>query len=59
MATTFKKGDVVKLSYTVPQGPVQAISMDEEGNVKYLLTWTTAEGTEQSSWFAEEALVTA
>lgn len=57
MATNFKKGDVVKLSYVVPEGPVQSISMDEEGTVRYLITWTTAEGVEQSRWFAEETLV--
>lgn len=57
MATNFKKGDVVKLSYAIPQGPVQAIAMDEEGNVRYLITWTTAEGEEQSRWFNEDVLI--
>ena len=30
---TFKKGDVVKLNGVVPQGPVLAMRMDEDGNV--------------------------
>ncbi len=58
MATTFKKGDTVKLVATVPQGPVEALRMDEDGNFFYLVSWTDADGTVQSRWF-EEAQLTA
>jgi hypothetical protein len=58
MATTFKKGDTVKLVVAVPQGPVEALRMDEDGNFYYLISWTDANGAVQSRWF-EEAQLTA
>lgn len=58
MATMFKKGDTVKLVATVPQGPVEALRMDEDGNFFYLISWTDANGAVQSRWF-EEAQLTA
>jgi uncharacterized protein YodC (DUF2158 family) len=57
MATTFKKGDVVKLLITVPQGPVEALRMDEEGNVQYLVAWTDADGVTHTRWFDEAQLI--
>jgi hypothetical protein len=57
MATAFKKGDVVKVNQTVPQGPVQAMRMDDEGNVSYLVEWTDADGGTQQRWFAENELI--
>jgi hypothetical protein len=56
MATAFKKGDVVKLITVVPQGPVQSMRMDEEGNVQYLVGWTDTDGLEQQRWFDEAQL---
>jgi len=53
---TFKKGDVVKLSGVVPQGPVIAMRMDEDGNVSYLVEWTDVNGHTQQRWFAESDL---
>lgn len=58
MATMFKKGDTVKLVAVVPEGPVEALRMDEEGNFSYLISWTDANGNVQSRWF-EEAQLTA
>jgi hypothetical protein len=58
MATTFKKGDTVKLVAVVPQGPVEALRMDEDGNFYYLISWTDANGAVHSRWF-EEAQLTA
>lgn len=57
MATAFKKGDVVKLNQTVPQGPVQALRMDDEGKVFCLIEWVDANGGTQQRWFAEDELV--
>jgi hypothetical protein len=54
----FKKGDTVKLAVAVPQGPVEALRMDEDGNFYYLISWTDANGSVQSRWF-EEAQLTA
>ena len=57
MATKFKKGDVVKLNAVVPQGPVQALRMDEDGNFFYMIEWSDAEGNTQQRWFAEDELI--
>jgi hypothetical protein len=59
MATLFKKNDVVAVNAITPSGPVQAIRMDEEGTVLYLISWTDIDGNEQIRWFPEENLVAA
>jgi uncharacterized protein YodC (DUF2158 family) len=56
MATTFKKGDVVKLKAVVPEGPVIALRMDEDGVVQYLLEWQDADNAVQQRWFDEDQL---
>lgn len=56
MATTFKKGDVVKLKAVVPQGPVVALRMSEDGIVSYLVEWVDSDEVKQSRWFAEDEL---
>lgn len=57
MATAFKKGQVVRVREVVPEGPVQALRMDEDGTVFYLIQWTDADGVAQERWFAEDTLV--
>lgn len=59
MATAFKKGDNVKINAALPEGPVQALRMDEEGNFFYLVEWTNADGDVQQRWFEESQLVAA
>jgi uncharacterized protein YodC (DUF2158 family) len=59
MATAFKKGDVVKVKAVIPQGPVQALRMDEDGVVSYLIEWVDAEGETQQRWFNEDQMTTA
>jgi uncharacterized protein YodC (DUF2158 family) len=59
MATAFKKGDNVKLTSVVPEGPVQALRMDEDGNFFYLVEWTDADGNDQQRWFEESQLTQA
>ena len=59
MATKFIKGQEVKLNVVVPQGAVQALRMDENGQFFYMIMWTDAAGVEQSRWFKEEELVSA
>ncbi len=56
MAAAFKKGDVVKLAVTVPQGPVIALRMTEDGVVECLVEWTDANGEVQQRWFDEAQL---
>jgi len=52
----FKKGDTVKLVVVTPQGPVESMRMDEDGNVQYLISWTDLNGNEHSRWFDEAQL---
>lgn len=56
MATQYKKGDVVKVRAVVPEGPVLALRMDDEGVVYCLIEWADAEGKTQQRWFAEDVL---
>jgi uncharacterized protein YodC (DUF2158 family) len=56
MATAFSKNQQVRLKAVVPQGPVQALRMDEDGVVSYLVQWTDANGQSQSRWFTEDEL---
>ena len=53
MATTFKKGDVVKAVAVIPQGPVLALRMSEDGVVSYLIEWVDIDGETQQRWFEE------
>ena len=57
MATKFKKGDEVKVQAVVPQGPVQALRMDEDGTVYCLVEWMDKDGQTQQRWFAEDDLI--
>jgi hypothetical protein len=57
MATKFKKGESVKVNTVVPEGPVQALRMDEDGVVSYLIEWTDVDGKAQQRWFEEEELI--
>lgn len=52
----FKKGDTVRVKAVVPEGPVLALRMDEDGNVSYLIEWVDAEGNSHQRWFVEEEL---
>jgi hypothetical protein len=56
MATKFKKGDNVKVNAVIPEGPVEALRMDEDGNFFYQISWNDVNGETQQRWFAEEEL---
>lgn len=56
MATKFAKNQEVKVNVVAPQGPVQALRMDEDGNIFYLVQWVDANGATQRRWFAETDL---
>ena len=55
----FKKGDTVKVVAVIPQGPVESMRMDEDGNVQYMISWTDANGETQTRWFDEAQLTAA
>jgi hypothetical protein len=55
----FKKGDVVKLQAVIPQGPIVAFRMSEEGEISCLVEWVDAEGFAQQRWFPQEQLTAA
>lgn len=57
MATKFKKGEQVKVKGVIPEGPIEALRMDQDGNFFYLISWTDVNGLNQTRWFAEEELI--
>jgi hypothetical protein len=59
MATKFIKGQELKVNAVVPQGPVLALRMTEDGVFYYLIGWTDANGDKQERWFEESELVAA
>jgi hypothetical protein len=56
MATIFSKNQNVRLKTVVPQGPIEALRMNEDGTVFYLISWKDATGATQSRWFVEAEL---
>jgi uncharacterized protein YodC (DUF2158 family) len=56
MASTFKKGDVVRLVTVIPEGPVKSIRMSDDGVVSYLIEWEDELGNNQQRWFEEDQL---
>jgi hypothetical protein len=59
MATKFVKDQVVKVKAVVPQGPIQKLRMDEDGNFFYMIAWTDEKGNTHQRWFKESDLVEA
>ena len=57
MATVFAKNQTVRSNTVVPQGPVEAIRMDEDGTVFYRISWADVNGDTHTRWFAEDELV--
>ncbi len=56
MATTFVKNQNVRVKVAIPEGPVAALRMTEDGEFFYLIQWTDAEGSAHQRWFKEEEL---
>jgi hypothetical protein len=56
MPTTFTKNQTVRLKAVLPEGPVVALRMNEDGEFFYMIQWTDAEGKYQQHWFKEEEL---
>jgi uncharacterized protein YodC (DUF2158 family) len=56
MPTTFVKNQTVRVKAVIPEGPVTALHMNEDGQFFYLIEWTDANGKSQRRWFKEEEL---
>jgi hypothetical protein len=56
MPTTFTKNQTVRLKAILPEGPVVALRMNEDGEFFYMIQWTDANGRSQQRWFKEEEL---
>jgi len=56
MPTTYTKNQTVRVKAVVPEGPVAALRMNEDGEFFYLVQWTDADGKSQRRWFKEEDL---
>ena len=56
MPTTFVKNQNVRVKAVIPQGPVVALRMNEDGQFFYLIQWTGANNVQQQRWFKEEEL---
>ena len=59
MATKFVKNQQVRANIVVPQGPVVALRMNEDGVFFYLIEWTDSNGATQQRWFEESELAAA
>jgi uncharacterized protein YodC (DUF2158 family) len=57
MAASFKVGQEVKVVSPVPQGVVSALSVNQEGDIQYLVAWTDVNNASQERWFSEDDLV--
>ena len=56
MPTTYTKNQNVRVKAVVPEGPVAALRINEDGEFFYLVQWTDADGKSQRRWFKEEDL---
>jgi hypothetical protein len=59
MATRFVKDQLVKVKAVLPQGPVEKLRMDEDGNFFYMISWADDSGEVKQRWFSESELVEA
>lgn len=56
MPTTYTKNQNVRVKAVLPEGPVIALRMTEDGEFFYLVRWTDINGKDQRRWFKEEDL---
>lgn len=56
MAASFKIGETVQVDAVVPTGPVLQLSVNQSGDIQYLVEWTDASGVTQETWFNEDDL---
>lgn len=56
MAASFKIGQEVQLITVIPEGPIVQLSVDQEGNITYLVAYKDSDGETQNRWFKEDEL---
>lgn len=56
MAASFKLGQKVQLIVSVPQGSVEQLTVNQEGEIQYLVSYMDKDGEQQSRWFLESEL---
>ena len=56
MAANYKIGQEVKLITVIPQGPVVALAVDQEGDIEYKVSYVDSQGVAQERWFKEDDL---
>lgn len=56
MAASFKIDEVVKLVSVLPQGPVKQLSVNQDGDIQYLVEYVDVDGVTQVRWFREDEL---
>ena len=56
MAASFKIGQKVQLVAVTPEGPIEQLTVDQDGNIQYLVTYQDSDGDTQSRWFKEDEL---
>jgi len=56
MATKYIKNQNVRLKAVVPEGPVTALRMNEDGEFFYIVEWTDADVVKQRRWLEESEL---
>ena len=57
MAASFKPGAQVKLNVVVPQGEVKQLTVNQDGDIQYLVEYTDVVGETHQRWFKEDELV--
>lgn len=57
MAANFKPGAQVKLNVAPPQGEIVQLSVNQDGDIQYLVEYTDASGDVHQRWFKEDELV--
>ena len=58
MAASFKIDQEVKANAVIPTGPVLKLSVNQDGDIQYLVGWVDKNGVAQETWFKEEDLTT-
>lgn len=59
MAASYKVGQEVKVITVVPKGPVKALSVNQDGDIQYLVEYVDANAVVQQRWFQEDELALA
>lgn len=57
MPASFKPGVQVKLNIAPPQGEIQKLDVDQDGNIQYLVQYVDSTGATQQRWFKEDELI--